>query len=81
MRGLWAVPAQDLERGRALYRHHRRYRREDWAPTGACRMLTEFDALRARAAAWSLHAGLSWDDEAIEALPRHLDGRHRRLKR
>lgn len=90
MRVLWtaalaglpaAAPAQDLERGRALYEHHCRYCHEDWAHTRAGRKVTELDELRARVAAWSLHAGLSWGDEEIDAVTRYLDRRCYRLSR
>lgn len=86
MRVLWTaalagLPAPAQERGRALYEHHCRYCHEDRAPTGAGRKVTELDELRARVAVWSVHTGLSWGDEEIDAVTRCLDRRYYRLSR
>ena len=65
--------AAGFDRGQALYENHCRFCHEDWAHTRKHRMVTSLADLRARVAAWSVHAGLDWDEGEIDAVTDYLN--------
>ena len=74
-----ALAADDFDRARALYENHCRSCHESWAHTRDGRMVDSIDELRVRVASWSLHTGLGWTDEEINAVTRYLDRRFYRF--
>lgn len=69
----------DFDRGRALYEHHCQSCHEDWAHTRNNRKVTSIDGLRARVASWSVHSGLDWGVEEINAVTGFLNRRFYQL--
>lgn len=72
---LAAPPAysQEPSRGQALYENHCHACHEDWAHTREGRKVGSLNELRRRVAAWSVHAGLGWNDEDIGDVADYLD--------
>ncbi len=70
-----ARAAEDFDRARALYENHCRSCHESWAHTRDGRAVDSLDGLRMRVASWSLHTGLGWTTEEINAVTRYLDRR------
>jgi hypothetical protein len=70
-----APAVEGFDRARALYENHCRSCHESWAHTRDGRVVDSRDALRVRVASWSLHTGLAWTDEEIDAVTRYLDRR------
>ena len=71
--------AVDFDRGRALYENHCQTCHEDWAHTRGNRKVATLDGLRARVASWSVHSGLHWGTEEINAVTRFLNRRFYQL--
>lgn len=74
--GMVAAPAlsqESFSRGQALYEHHCQSCHEDWAHTREGRKVGSMNALRRSVAAWSVHAGLGWNDEDIGDVADYLD--------
>ncbi len=71
----------DFDRGEALYENHCRECHESWAHTREGRHVTSIDALRSRVAAWSIHTGLGWGSEEVEAITDYLNRRFYQLKK
>jgi len=67
------VGAAGFDRGQALYENHCRFCHEDWAHTREHRQVTSLADLRARVAAWSVHAGLDWGKGEIDAVTDYLN--------
>ena len=78
---VWSLSgfAADFDRGRALYENHCQSCHEDWAHTRGKRKVTTLDGLRARVASWSVHSGLNWGTEEINAVTRYLNRRFYQL--
>ena len=74
-----AVAAEKFDRGRALYELHCQACHENWAHTRDGRLVDTLDGLRARVASWSVHSGLQWSHEEIEAVTRYLNRRFYQL--
>lgn len=75
-----APAAEGFDRARALYENHCRSCHESWAHTRDGRVVDSLDELRMRVASWSLHTGLDWTAEEIDAVTRYLDRRFYGLK-
>ncbi len=71
--------AADFERGQALYDNHCRSCHEVWAHTREHRTVTSLAGLRARVAAWSVHAGLDWGKDEIDDVTDYLNRRFYRF--
>jgi mono/diheme cytochrome c family protein len=80
---LWLVcapaPAQDFDPGRALYEHHCASCHADWVHTREARKVTTLHELRARVAAWSVHAGLQWTTDEVDEVTRYINRRFYQL--
>ena len=62
------VFAADFDLGRELYQNHCQSCHEDWAHTRGNRKVATLDGLRTRVASWSVHSGLHWRTEEINAV-------------
>jgi mono/diheme cytochrome c family protein len=71
--------AQDFDPGRALYENHCQQCHAGWVHTREGRKVTRLDDLHARVGAWSVHAGLHWTGEEIEAVTRYVNRRFYQL--
>ena len=74
-----SAASAEFDRGRALYEHHCQHCHEGWAHTRDGRVVTTLGGLRARVAAWSVHAGLHWGEEEIDDVTRYLNRRFYQL--
>ena len=68
-----AAPAEEFSRGQALYENHCQSCHTDWAHTRSDRKVTSMSELHRRVAAWSIHAGLMWNDEDIGDVADYLE--------
>lgn len=73
------VGAQDFDPGRALYENHCQQCHAGWVHTREGRKVTRLDDLHARVGAWSVHAGLHWTSEEIDAVTRYVNRRFYQL--
>ena len=78
--GVTAPHAAAFDRGQALYENQCSscHDTQLHAP-GRTRHVTTLAQLRARVAAWSIHAGLEWSDEEINDVTSYLNGRFYRF--
>ena len=67
------VSAAEFDAGQALYENHCQYCHESWAHERDGRKVTSKAGLRQMVEAWSIHASLDWDDEAIDAVADYLN--------
>jgi mono/diheme cytochrome c family protein len=72
----FAATAEEFDQGKTLYEEHCQHCHEDWehgreesAGVGS------LDALRGRVAAWSMHSGLGWSAEEVDAVTAYLNRR------
>ncbi len=81
---LAAAPAlgagQGFDRGQALYENHCEACHEAGAHKPEKRRATSLGDLRARVAAWSMHAGLGWGSAEIDDVTRYLNRRFYRFR-
>ena len=74
--GTACVRAQELDLGAALYENHCHACHESSVHVREQRVVRSLEELRARVTGWSVHSGLDWRPEQIEAVTGYLNWRY-----